>query len=439
MTTSVARGRPPARCAAEDYNHGGRPPLPAQKAGPLSVSSAASTPQPPTRLWSRNFILTFLTNLFLSLVFYLLVTAMALYAVDEFQASEVMSGLAVSAFVLGAVVARLFTGQAMESIGRQKVLVFALALFLAASALYLVADSLGLLIAVRFVHGVGFGAAATVLAAAVQGMIPPHRRSEGTGWFGTSMNIGAAIGPMLAFQLTDRFGFDSLFIVCTGFAVLGLSAGLLLRLPAPQRGSGARPRFALSGLISVPVLPVALVMLLAGLAYSGVLAFLNGYAQEQGISPTVASLFFVVYAAVLVPSRFIVGPAQDRYGPNAVVLPLMGLFVAGLAVLALWPTTAGVLLSAGLCALGFGSTLTGLQSVAATVVPPFQIGVATSTFFLFLDLGTGLGPVLLGAVLPVTNFSGMYLGLSGFVLVTMVVYWFAHGRRAQHGAGRGGQ
>ena len=400
------------------------------------MPSESSTPQPPQRLWSRNFILTFTTNLFLSLVFYLLVTAMALYAVNEFQASEVMSGLAVSAFVLGAVVARLFSGQAMEFIGRKRLLICALALFLVASALYLAADSLGLLVAVRFVHGLGFGAASTVLATAVQGMIPPHRRGEGTGWFGTSMNFGAAIGPMLAFQLTDRFGFDSLFIVCTGFAVIGLLAGFLVQLPAVQRhGNGSRHRFSLRSLISVPVLPVALVMLMAGLAYSGILAFLNGYAQEQGIGPTVTSLFFVVYAAVLLASRFIVGPAQDRYGDNAVVFPLLVLFVAGLAVLALWPTTVGILLSAGLCALGFGSTLTSLQTVAATLVPPFQIGVATSTFFLLLDVGTGLGPVLLGALLPATGFSGMYLLLSGFVALALVAYWFAHGRRAGERAG----
>lgn len=396
------------------------------------MSTAATAPHPPQRLWTRNFILTLLTNLFLALVFYLLVTAMALYAVNEFQASDVMSGLAVSAFVLGALVARLFAGQAMELIGRQRMLILGLLLFLAASALYLTASSLSLLIAVRFVHGLGFGAASTVLATAVQGMIPRHRRSEGTGWFGTSMSIGAAVGPLLAFQLTDRFGFDSLFIACTGFAVIGLLAGLLVRLPAaPVHGSGSRHRFSLRGVISAPALPVSLVMLMAGLAFSGILAFLNGYAQEQAIGTTVTSLFFVVYAAVLVLSRFFVGPIQDRYGANIVVYPLLVLFVAGLTVLSLWPTPTGILLSAGLCALGFGSTLTSLQTVAATVVPPFQIGVATATFFLVLDIGTGVGPVLLGALLPVTGFSGMYLALAGLVALSMGVYWLAHGRHAQ--------
>ncbi|GAA1129078.1 MFS transporter [Citricoccus alkalitolerans] len=406
------------------------------------MSSASSVPQPPRLLWSRNFVLAAVTNLFLAMVFYLLVTAMALYAVNEFQATDMLSGLAVSAFVLGAVVSRLVTGQAMEIIGRKRVLVASLALFLVASALYLMADDLGLLITVRLIHGLAFGGASTVLATAVQGMIPPRRRSEGTGWFGTSTTVGTALGPLLAFQLTDRFGFDSLFYLCTAFSVCGLVAGLVVRLPRAQhhqqgqqnQQKSLRPRFSLRGVISLPALPVSLVMLMAGLAYSGVLAFLNGYAQEQGISSTIASAYFMVYAMVLVLSRFVVGTMQDRYGDNSVMFPLLTCLVSGMAVLALWPANGGFLVAAALCALGFGALLTSLQSVAATVVPPFQIGVATSTYFLMLDIGTGLGPVVLGALLPATGFSGMYLLLSGFLVLAMVVYWFAHGRRRAGGA-----
>lgn len=404
------------------------------------MSFAASTPQPPSRLWSRNFILVSLTNLFQSLVFYLLVTAMALYAVNEFQASAVMSGLAVSGFVLGSVLARLLTGQAMEFIGRRRTLLVSMALFLVASALYLTVDSLGMLIAVRVLHGVTFGAASTVVATAVQGMIPPHRRSEGTGWFGTSTTVATALGPLLAFQLTDRFGFDSLFVLCTVVSGIGLVAAGLVHLPAaPRPEDGSRPRFSLLRILARPAVPVSLIILMSGLAYSGVLAFLNGYAQEQGISPTSASLFFVVYAAVLVLSRFIVGPAHDRYGDNAVVFPLLACLAVAMAVLALWPAVPGLIIAAVLCAFGFGALLTSLQSVAATVVPPFQIGVATSTYFLMLDVGIGLGPILLGSLLPVTGFSGMYLGLASFVVLTMGVYWLVHGRRAQHRPGRGEQ
>ncbi|MDI3331586.1 MAG: MFS transporter [Micrococcus sp.] len=395
------------------------------------MSAAPAVPSGPSRLWSRDFILTSLTNLFLAMVFYLLVTAMALYAVDRFHASDAMSGLAVGAYVLGAVVSRLATGQAMDAIGRRTVLISALTAFLLASTLYLLANSLALLIAVRFVHGIAFGAAATVLAASVIGLIPGHRRSEGTGWFGTSTTAGSAFGPLLAFQLTDAYGFDSLFLACTAFSVLGLAAGLLVRLPRPPRPEGHRPavRFSLRGLISPAALPVSVVILLAGTAFSGVLAFLNGYAGQEDISPTVASSFFLIYGAVLVLTRFVVGPVHDRFGDNATIVPLLVSFMAGLAVLSRWPTTAGVFVAAALTAVGFGALLTSLQAIAVTVAPPMQVGVATSTYFVMLDLGVGAGPVVLGALLPATGYSGMFALLSGLMAVTIGVYWLVHGRR----------
>ncbi|GAA1786949.1 MFS transporter [Pseudarthrobacter sulfonivorans] len=390
-----------------------------------------------------------LTNLFLAMVFYILMTALVLYAMDRFQTSDVMSGLAVGAFVLGAVVARLATGQAMDLMGRRRILVVSLAAAAITSTLYLVANSLGLLIAVRFVHGFTFGAASTVLAAAVISLIPPYRRSEGTGWFGTSTTAGSAFGPLIAFQLTDAFGFNAVFLACTAFSIFGLMAGLLVKLPEPPRHEDERrdypadtrsnPRFSLQGMLSRKVLPVSLVILLAGMAYSGVLAFLNGYAQQERISPSVASSFFLVYAAVLVLTRFIVGPIHDRFGDNAAVIPLIVSFMSGLAVLSLWPTTPGILISAALIALGFGALLTSLQAIAVTVVPPRQIGVATSTYFLMLDIGVGTGPIILGALIPLTGYSGMYLLMSGMMAAAIVIYWLVHGHGSMAGLPRQGR
>ncbi|MER2137018.1 MAG: MFS transporter, partial [Arthrobacter sp.] len=70
------------------------------------------------------------------------------------------------------------------------------------------------------------------------------------------------------------------------------------------------------------------------------------------------------------------------------------------------------------------------QAIAVTVAPDHRIGIATSTFFLILDAGIGLGPFLLGLLIPLTGFSGMYAVLTGLVAAAMVLYHFVHGRFA---------
>ena len=129
------------------------------------------------KLWSKDFTIAIIAAVFLSFVFYLLVTTMAGYAVARFAASDAAAGLASSSFVLGALSARMFVGTVLDTLGRYRVLIVAFALSAIACALYLPADSLWLLIAVRFAHGAVFGAGHTAIMAAVQDIIPPHRLS----------------------------------------------------------------------------------------------------------------------------------------------------------------------------------------------------------------------------------------------------------------------
>jgi predicted MFS family arabinose efflux permease len=46
-----------------------------------------------------------------------------------------------------------------------------------------------------------------------------------------------------------------------------------------------------------------------------------------------------------------------------------------------------------------------------------------------LDLGVGVGPVVLGALLPLTGYPGMFGSLGALVLAAVVLYYVAHGRK----------
>lgn len=72
------------------------------------------------KLWTKNFIMISLSSFFVAMVFYLLMTTMALYSVQEFQANQSQAGLASGAFVVGALGFRLFVGRYIELIGRKK-------------------------------------------------------------------------------------------------------------------------------------------------------------------------------------------------------------------------------------------------------------------------------------------------------------------------------
>nr|WP_231706267.1 MFS transporter [Arthrobacter sp. zg-Y40] len=372
-----------------------------------------------------------ITNLFLSMVFYLLMTSMALYAVEEFAASDSAGGFASGSFVIGALLARVFAGKFLDFVGRRRLLIVSLAVFVVAALLYIPADSLALLLTVRIIHGAAFGAASTSLSASVMGLIPINRRGEGTGYFGISTTLATAVGPFLAVMLVDSVSYRALFLVTTACAAVALVLSLVLRLPERTptlEEQKNKWRMHLTDIIDPGALSIASVMFIAGAAYAGVLSFLNSYAQSEGLVLG-ASLFFVVYAAVVLVSRLFVGRIQDRHGDNAVIYPTLVSFAAGLALLAYAPNNAVLAVAGIFLGFGFGALMPCAQAIAVSMAPAHRIGLATSTFFILMDAGIGVGPLLLGMLLPVTGYHGMYWVLAAVVLASTVLYHFVHGRK----------
>ncbi len=104
------------------------------------------------KLWTKDFLLFFGSNFFIGLNFYLLMTTMTLYAMQQFSASESLAGLASSIFVIGALIARLLVGGTVEKFGRKKLLYSGLLLFIVAVFMYFFTSSIILLFIVRFMQ-----------------------------------------------------------------------------------------------------------------------------------------------------------------------------------------------------------------------------------------------------------------------------------------------
>lgn len=386
------------------------------------------------QLWSTDFVRVLAVGFFLSMVFYLLMTTMALYAVERFAAADAEAGLASSMYIVGALVSRLWAGAASDVLGRRRVLLGGLVVFVLAASAYAAAHTLGLLLLVRFVHGIAFGAAHTAASAIAQSLIPAGRRAEGTGYYAGSATLATAVGPFLAIVLIGRWGYPALFAAATVASVLAMAVALMIRAPQEHRpgagGALGRPR----SLVEPAALPIAGVALVLGAAFSGILTFLSPYAQSLDLAPAAAT-FFLVYAITVLGTRLFAGRLQDLYGDNVVIYPAIVCFAGAMAVLAGATGAATLLLAGGLAGAGFGTFMSAGQAIAVSSAAPVRVGRAVSTYFLLLDLGTGVGPVLLGLVIGVHGYRTMYLVLSGVVLLTALLYHAVHGRHR----GRGGR
>lgn len=388
---------------------------------------------PKSQLWTKEFINIFIVNFFVALIFYLLMTTLSVYAVNQFHASQSEAGLAASMFVIGALFARLFAGKYIEVIGRKKLLNGSMFLFVLSTLLYFPVENLHLLLVIRFLHGAAFGAATTCMSAVIMDMIPNERKGEGTGYFSLSSTSATAIGPFLGIFITQHFDYDMIFVACTVFSVICLIIILLTKIPSvtlsTEQLQTMKTGFKLQDFFEKGALPISIYMFLMAITYSSIVSFINSYAIEIGLTKA-ASLFFMVYGLFLFVSRPTAGKLLDQKGDNIVIYPGIILFSISLLLLSLAEHGLVLLLSGALLALGFGTIMSSAQMIAIKEAPKHKVGLATSSFFIFMDGGMGLGPYLIGTVIPYIGFRGMYLSLSLIVLLSVILYYFLHGIKA---------
>ena len=111
-------------------------------------------------------------------------------------------------------------------------------------------------------------------------------------------------------------------------------------------------------------------------------------------------------------------------------------FVLALVVLSAAQQDWQVVAAGALTGLGYGTLMPAAQAIAVSAVPADKLGTGISTLLLLADVGIGLGPVLLGAILSATGYGPMYAGLAVVVVVAGIFYHVVHGR---HQAARGRQ
>ncbi|WP_010676641.1 MFS transporter [Bacillus timonensis] len=384
------------------------------------------------KLWTKDFIIMFFTSFFITLVYFLLVTTMAVYAIQQFNASESMAGLAASIFVIGAFISRLFTGRYLETIGRKRVLMVGALLFFVPTLLYFTVSNMNLLLLVRFIHGAGFGISTTALSTIVIDIIPKERRGEGISYFFLNHTLATSIGPFLGLYLNQHAGFSMIFIVCTILSSISVIIPLFLKIPRPvitEDQSNSLKGFKLSNFFEKKAVPMSLMITIMGFVYSGILSFLTAYATEINLIEA-ASFFFLVYSITLLISRPFTGKLLDKKGDNFVTYPSILSFAIGLLILSQSYNSFTFLLSSVFIALGFGTMQSCFQAIAIKESPKHRVGLATSTYLICIDFGVGVGPFVLGAVIPMFGFRGLYVTLAIVIFLCIFLYFVLHGKKA---------
>lgn len=379
-------------------------------------------------LWTVSFILDTTINFFVFLMYYLLIVIIAVVAKDTLHATASEAGLAVGIYIIGTIVARLMAGHWVSVYGCRRMLYVGLGLTLLSTIMYLYIPTLWLLHIVRFINGFSYGVTSTATSTIVATIIPESRRGEGINYYGLSTSLAAAIGPFIGILLLHATGFVTVIGLCIVLGVLCVAGALMMKFDEPEIPASLKHKtLSITDFIESKVYSISLVAVLVGFAYSGVIGFMASYTREIGMV-IAGTFFFVVYATVVTVTRPLLGIVFDMKGENFVLYPCYISLALGIYIFSIATTTWAILVSAVFIGLGYGTFMSNGQAVTIKMVPVHRIGVATSTYFIALDFGLGVGPYVLGMVKESVGYTDMFQITAIVSLLALATYYALYGR-----------
>jgi MFS transporter, DHA1 family, multidrug resistance protein len=334
----------------------------------------------------------------------------------DLQATTGQTQATLSIFLLGFAAGQFVYGPVSDKVGRKPMMLSGLALFVAASLACMLAPSVEVLTAARFVQAFGASGPIVLGRAVVRDLYEGARAGRELSRMGTVMGLVPAIAPIGGGLLQDWAGWRSTFAV---IVLLGLALGgtVVALLPETLRSRAAAPlSFAaiLRGFGSLLRHPAYRVYVaLCSLAYGGLFAFISGSSFVlQGVYgleelPYAFSFAFTVLgfiAGTLVAQRIVARRGLD--GTIGLGVAAMALGGATMLLLVLSGVPSSLAITAPMALYTAGVGLTMPQTVAAAMLAFGEragaasslLGICQMTFAALA--GAGVGQALGGSALP---------------------------------------
>jgi predicted MFS family arabinose efflux permease len=251
-------------------------------------------------------------------------------------------------------------------------------------------------------------------------VIPLASRARALGYFMLAPSLAMAVAAPFGMFLINRYSFTILFLSCAGLAFCTFFLSWRLKgqeVAMPGQNDVSR----LHSFLNLKIIVPAISSFLQLFTWGAVTAFFPLYALQCGVANP--GLFFSAMAISMIAGRVFGGRMLDSFNKEKLMMTCFSIATVSLIILSFSRTLPMFIIVGAFWGIGAAFFLPVSMSYAFEYAGTSD-GAAVGTFRGFSDLGLGIGPVVVGVMIPLTGYRLTFLCLAIVVLCNMSYFHF---------------
>ncbi len=337
-------------------------------------------------------------------------------------ASADLMGIVGGMMNLCALFCRPIVGNLADRISKYNLSFIGAALMTLACLGYILSSNPVTIVIARIINGVGYACCSVCMSTWMSNMLPKERIGSGMGIYGMMNALGMAVAPAIGVKMYQIFGYRLSFGMALVFSVATIVIiQFISDKGEPIKITASKDADHRIQIVDKKVIPVALIIMLFAIPYCATQSFLVNYVETRNLTVSV-SLFFPVYAMILLVLRLALKNLFDKRPFHFFLIICSISAFLGIVFLGNMKNNGMLVLAAAFMAGGYGIMCSVCQSTAILLAGEGKRGLANSTYYIGLDLGMTLGPMLGGILFGNIELKWFYPVLLICVPLGIVVY-----------------
>ena len=375
------------------------------------------------KLWTSQYLVIILLSLVMFASFYMITAGFPIF-VATISDNPAIAGVMTTTLMTASLITRFFASVIIQKVNMKLLLIISLVYFIGTIALTFVNDSIGFLIFIRALQGIGFCMLTNLVFTISSSIVPKSRLGEGIVFFAMSTSVGTTLGPLIAISYLANFSFRSMMVLTLGLMSFSLLCSFFTKntvkkeKESPQvAGNEPFYKYMFDKRVLLPSILVAFNYM----AIAGTVNFMGAFGKEINVGGSI-SQFFIAQGIAMVLVRSFSGKIFDKFGHRILIIPAAISGAIGLGILGFSTSMWMVLVSGALFGIAFAIIQPTIQAWALTLVPSDKKATANSMLLIFIDFGLAIGSVGLGFLAKFVGYGMTFTYSAAFMIIILVAY-----------------